>query len=169
MPQLCPLPAAEYGIDLSRLALVPEPGEQWPSVVAALIDGIDIVIVATPADVPATTARPLMARARQRGCVLVPTRVWPSCDLTLRLAGRQWYGLGHGHGRLRGQHVLLEAAGRGRAERPRQVSTTLPPPSVVERVGRLRGDIAGPTVTPPAPPWKDPAAPDRARTAEASA
>jgi hypothetical protein len=70
---------------------------------------------------------------------------------------------------LRGQHVLLEAAGRGRAERPRQVSMTLPPPPVVERVGRLRGDIDGPTVTPPAPPWKDPAAPDRVRTAEASA
>jgi hypothetical protein len=111
-----------------------------------------------------------MARARERGCVLVPTRAWPGCDLTLRLAGRQWYGLGHGRGRLRGQRVLLEASGRGRAERPRQVSTTLPPPSLVARVGRLPGDIPGLTVTPPAPPWEEPAAPDNARTAaEASA
>ncbi|HEV8568111.1 MAG TPA: hypothetical protein VGQ92_13700 [Actinoplanes sp.] len=62
--------------------------------------------------------------------------------------------------------MLLEAAGRGRAERPRQVSTTLPPPSVVARVGRLPGDIPGLTVTPPAPPWEEPAAaPDSARTA----
>jgi hypothetical protein len=109
-------------------------------------------------------------RAWQRGCVPVPTRVWPGCDLTLRLAGRQWYGLGHGHGRLCGKHVLLEAAGRGRAERPRQVSTTSPPPSLVERVGRLPGDIPGLRVTPPAPPWEESAAPDSTRTAaEASA
>jgi hypothetical protein len=35
MPQLCPLPAAEYGIDLARLALVPNSGLVLPGIAAA--------------------------------------------------------------------------------------------------------------------------------------
>jgi hypothetical protein len=40
--------AAEMGIALDRLALVPEPGPQWPVVVAALLDSLDLVVVAPP-------------------------------------------------------------------------------------------------------------------------
>ena len=166
MPQLCALPAEEYGLDLSRLAFVPHPGEQWASVVAALIDGVDLVVVATPSEVPAATARSVMARARQRGCVLIPTRPWPGCDLTVRLVDRQWYGLGQGRGRLRGQQVLLESVGRGRAAQPRRVSTTMPPPSLAEHAGRPPGEIPGWQFPVPAPPWEAPAT--SARTAAPS-
>ncbi len=75
MPHLGLVAAAELGVDLDRFALVPEPGADWPQVVAALLDGIDVVVVAPPAGTPTALARRLAARARQRGTVLVPTRV----------------------------------------------------------------------------------------------
>jgi hypothetical protein len=138
MPAFGALAAAEYGIDLSRLALVSEPGPQWPTVVGALLDGLDVVIVATPTDVPAGTARSLMARARQRGAVIITTRPWPGCDVTIKLVERRWHGLGQGRGRIRQQDVTLSATGRGKAARPRRLATTLPPPSTLERLGGPR-------------------------------
>ncbi|MCK9924395.1 hypothetical protein MXD61_21430, partial [Frankia sp. AgPm24] len=42
------LAAAESGIALERLALVPEPGPRWPVVVAALLDAMDVVVVRPP-------------------------------------------------------------------------------------------------------------------------
>jgi len=61
-----PLPALEYGIDLTRLALVPDPGIDWAAAVAALIDGFDVVVVTPPTQVSAAAARSVMARARQK-------------------------------------------------------------------------------------------------------
>ena len=64
--------AAEVGIALDRLALVPNPGPEWPTVVAALIDGVDVVVTAVPTAISPSIASRLAARARQRGSVLVP-------------------------------------------------------------------------------------------------
>lgn len=138
MPSFGAVAAAEYGVDLARLALVPEPGPQWPTVVGALLDGVDVVIVSTPTDVPAGTARSLMARARQRGAVIITTRPWPGCDVTIQVVERRWHGLGQGRGRIRQQEVTLAATGRGRAAQPRRVTTTLPPPSALERLREPR-------------------------------
>lgn len=121
----------DFRIDLSRLALVPAPGPDWPTVVSALIDGVDIVVVATPSTVAEGTVRSLAARARQRGAVLVPTAAWPGSDLVIEVTGRSWTGLGAGHGRLRRQELSLRAAGRGRAAQPRTTTITMPPPSIV--------------------------------------
>lgn len=81
-PAFAPTVSIEYGLELSRLALVPRPGDEWPDAVAALVDGLDIVVVATPADVPVGIVKSMTARARRRGCVLVPTTPWPGCDVT---------------------------------------------------------------------------------------
>jgi hypothetical protein len=62
------------GVALERLALVPGPGPDWPEVVAALLDGIDVVVAAPPVGVSPMLARRLAARARQRGTVLVAAR-----------------------------------------------------------------------------------------------
>ncbi|NBH10575.1 hypothetical protein GTY80_45970, partial [Amycolatopsis sp. SID8362] len=43
LPSLGLAAAAEHGADLSRLALVPRPGAEFPAVVAALLDGVDVV------------------------------------------------------------------------------------------------------------------------------
>jgi hypothetical protein len=119
--------AAELGADLNRLALVPEPGSDWPQVVAALLDGIDIVVVAPSEATPTALARRLTARARHRGTILVPTREWPAAGLDVEADHGTWHGLGDGRGRLRCRTVNVVVRGRGAAERPRQAPMWLPP------------------------------------------
>ncbi|GGJ85395.1 hypothetical protein GCM10010123_13860 [Pilimelia anulata] len=118
--------AAELGIALDRLALVPHPGADWPAVVAALIDGVDVVVVAAPPATSAALAQRLAARARQRGCVLVPYGKWVGADVTLRPVGAQWLGPGRGRGRLHRRRLAVAASGRGSAARGREVTLWLP-------------------------------------------
>ncbi|NLU77476.1 hypothetical protein HCA58_03515 [Micromonospora sp. HNM0581] len=118
--------AAEAGIVLDRLALVPQPGPQWPTVVAALIDGVDVVVTAVPSTVSASVTDRLAARARQRGSVLVPYGRWDGADVTLQVVRGIWQGLGSGRGRLRRREVTVTASGRGAAARPREVKVWLP-------------------------------------------
>ncbi|OJF12998.1 hypothetical protein [Couchioplanes caeruleus] len=121
----------DYYLDLARLALVPSPGPDWPSVVSALIDGFDVVVVAAPGQVTDGTARSLMARARQKDCVLLPVGApWPGSDLAIEVTARAWTGLGAGRGRLKRQRLTVRAAGKGRAARPRTAAVTLPPESL---------------------------------------
>jgi hypothetical protein len=123
--------AAEAGIEVRRLALVPRPGTEWASVVAALLDGVDIVVTATPGLVPARLAERLAARARQRGGVLVPVGRWPGADVTLEAVRTRWHGLGDGQGRLRAYEVEVLAYGRGAASRPRRARLGLPGSAIV--------------------------------------
>jgi hypothetical protein len=121
--------AAELGVVLERLALVPYPGPEWPAVVAALLDGLDLVVVAPPGPVAPRMARRLAARARQRGSVLVPYGQWDGADLTLAAERAVWHGLGLGRGRLRRRKLTITARGRGAAARPRRVRVWLPDPA----------------------------------------
>jgi hypothetical protein len=132
MPGLGLLAAAQAGVELERLALVPDPGPEWTVVVAALLDGVDVVVVAPPGPVPARVASRLAARARQRGSVLLPYGGWEGAALTLTAESGQWEGLGAGRGRLRCRELIITARGRGAAGRPRRVRVRLP-----DRHGRL--------------------------------
>lgn len=68
------LAAAEMGADLSRLAVIPNPGADPVEVAAVLMDGMDLVVLGLAGRcVPAGRARTLVARARQRGCTLLVT------------------------------------------------------------------------------------------------
>jgi hypothetical protein len=123
-PALGLLAAAEAGIVLERLVLVPDPGPRWPVVVAALVDALDVVAVRPPVRGAATgtagAPRRLTARARERGCVLVPVgEGWEGADLRLAAAERSFHGLGQGHGHLRGTRLLVRVSGRGAATRAR--------------------------------------------------
>jgi len=126
MPELGVAAAAELGIALERLALVPQPGTKWQEVVAALLDGFDLVVVAVREPVTPQAAGRLSARARQRGSVLLPMGPWDSADLVLEPVGAVWQGLGPGHGRLKCRHLTIAARGRGAAARPREVDVWLP-------------------------------------------
>src|SRR3954471_13212554 len=126
VPTLGAVAAAESGISLERLALVPNPGPEWPTVVAALIDGVDVVVIAVPGQVSASIASRLVARARQRGCVLVPYGRWDGADVTLQVTQGRWEGLGTGHGRLRRRRVTVVARGRGTAARPKEITMWMP-------------------------------------------
>jgi hypothetical protein len=126
VPELGALAAAESGIALDRLALVPNPGPEWPTVVAALIDGVDVVVTAVPGPVSASIAGRLAARARQRGSVLVPFGRWDGADVTLQVVRGRWDGLGAGHGRLRRREVTIAAHGGAAAPRPWEITVWMP-------------------------------------------
>jgi hypothetical protein len=113
-PELGLLAAAEAGIRLERLALVPRPGPDLLGVTAALLDGMDVVVVAMGATVVrAADRRRLEARARQRGAVLVALGQWAGADMELSCADAQWQGLGTGAGRLRAREIGVRLRGRG--------------------------------------------------------
>jgi hypothetical protein len=126
MPALSPVAAAEMGIALERLALVPDPGPEWASIVAALLDGVDIVVAAVPGTVAPAVAGRLAARARQRGSVLMPAGTWAGADVTVTPVQQSWGGLGEGRGRLRCRELTIQARGRGAASAAREVTLWLP-------------------------------------------
>jgi hypothetical protein len=130
LPDLGIVAAAETGVALERLALVPAPGARaWATVVAALLDAVDVVLVRSPARLPAAQARRLAARARERGAVLVPLGAWSEpTDLRLAVTASAWQGLGQGHGRLQARRVEVLVAGRGAATRERRALLWLPSP-----------------------------------------
>jgi hypothetical protein len=143
LPDLGIVAAAETGIDLERLALVPSPGARaWPAVVAAFLDAVDVVLVRSPPRLPAGQARRLMARARERGAVLVPLGPWSEpADLRLAVTASAWLGLGQGHGHLRARKAEVTIAGRGPAARERRFLLWLPSPdgtiTLLEQDARL--------------------------------
>jgi hypothetical protein len=107
--------AAAAGVALERFAVVARvPPQRWATVVAALLDGISVVIAEVPRYASAADARRLVARARERDVVLVPVGRWPA-DAALRLsaAGGQWNGLSTGAGLLhdRIRSVRVDAHG----------------------------------------------------------
>ena len=131
LPSLGLVAAAELGMALERLALVASPGtgDGWATVVAALVDAMDVVLVRPPTHLRPGDARRLVARARERGAVLVAAGRWGErADVRLRVTARVWEGLGEGHGRLRARRVDVVAEGRGAAARPRLRSLWLPGP-----------------------------------------
>ncbi|KRC64305.1 hypothetical protein ASE12_05695 [Aeromicrobium sp. Root236] len=100
--------AAAAGVELRRTILVPDPGEAWLEVTAALIDVLGVVVVAAPAEVSAKDVSRISARLRQRGAVLIAYGDWPRCDARLSLRDAQWVGLGRGHGHLQARRVTVE-------------------------------------------------------------
>jgi hypothetical protein len=140
LPRLGLAAAAEAGVAVDRLALVPNPGPEWVSVVATLLDGLDIVVVAPAGPVNATVTSRLAARARQRGSVLVACGGWPGVDLVVEVVEATWHGLGQGRGRLRAQELEIIAYGRGAAARTRRLWLWLPGPSGAPDPDRSRMD-----------------------------
>jgi hypothetical protein len=73
-PDIGLLAAVEMGADLSRLAVIPDPGTDPVEVAAVLIDGMDLVVLGLGGrSVSQTRARAVVARARLKGCTLLVT------------------------------------------------------------------------------------------------
>lgn len=106
--------AAELGVDLSRVVLIPQPGVDLLQILSVLIDGIDLIAVSVPKGPIGSPARQrvLAARLRQRGAVLLAVGPWPGADLSLTVSTVRWNGLGPGHGRLRDRELLVRLGGR---------------------------------------------------------
>jgi hypothetical protein len=124
-PRFGLLAAVEMGAQLSKLALIPDPGPDPVEVAAILLDGVDLVVLGLGGlSVPPTRARAVVARARSKGSTLVVTDGhWDGAELRLDASVHGYDGLGTGRelgrGRLRG--VRLSVCARGKAMRPRTV------------------------------------------------
>jgi len=96
-------------------------GRRWLEVMAAAVDGFDIVLTAVPAvwrtpeGARRATAglRSLAARLQQRGSIMIvvgPTGAVP-IDVSVR-ASSTWEGLGHGHGVISRRQLRAQTTGR---------------------------------------------------------
>jgi hypothetical protein len=128
-PLLGSVAAVEAGVVLERFVRVADPGEQWPSVVASLLEAFEIVVVHPPVRAHEADMRRLTARARERSAVLlvasVHTGAWPGAMLGLSVTQQRWYGLGSGYGYLRTRELDVQARGRGAATQPRRATVRL--------------------------------------------
>jgi hypothetical protein len=117
--------AAASGVALERFPVVRHvSADHWATVVAALLDGITVVLAEVPRQVRAGDARRLVARARERDAVLValpaPGATWAG-DAALRIMseGGPWAGASHDAGPITGRVVRVRVGGRGEAARHR--------------------------------------------------
>jgi len=80
--------AAAAGVELERCAVIrPVPADRWATVVAALLDGVALVVASVPMRLRPGDARRLVAKARERAAVLVAVGSWP-VEAALRLETR---------------------------------------------------------------------------------
>ncbi|KUI09389.1 hypothetical protein AU191_05270 [Mycolicibacterium acapulense] len=116
-PDVGLLAAVEMGADLSRIAVIPEAGADPVEVAAVLMDGMDLVVLGLGGrSVPATRARAVVARARQKGCTLLVTGGdWQgaSARLEASVCGYEITGRGRpGFGRISRVRLATRAWGR---------------------------------------------------------
>jgi len=125
LPSLGLLAATEVGIAPERVLVVADPpAASIATVVAALVDSVDVVYVRA-GGVGAPDARRLVARARERECVLVPigSGRWPlGADVRLAVEQPEW----RWDGRLVARRVRVTASGKGVYARERRASLWLP-------------------------------------------
>lgn len=155
MPAVGLLAARQSGIELDRLALVPAPGPDAPTVLAALVDGVDVVVVGPQVALTDADRRRLVSRARDRGAVLLSTSPWAGAHLVLSATPAGWSGLGAGHGHLRSQRLTVTRGGRGGAARPHRDEVVLP---LGRPAARTTTSTTVPTAVPAAGPTAVPAA-----------
>lgn len=136
MPQLGAEAAERAGVELSRLVLVPDPGERWLAVTAAVAEVVPVVALHAPSRARDADVSRLSARLRDRGAVLLVQGPWPQAEASIELSGARWRGLGAGHGLLAERSVTVTVSSR-RAAGPRRARLLLP---AVD--GAVAGDTA---------------------------
>ena len=121
--------ASTFGIDLERLVLVPNPGDQWLAVTAAIADVMGVVVTRPPKRASDGNLARLAARLRQRGSTLIVLGSWPQSEAMLSLSESRWSGIGEGHGHLSARQVTVTVSTRLDG-RPRSARMWLPDPAM---------------------------------------
>jgi hypothetical protein len=137
--------ARGFGIELDRLVLIPDPGDQWLTVTAAVADVMDLVVTRPQGRTSMAGAARLAARLRQRGSTLFVLGSWPQSEAVLSVSQSDWSGIGSGFGHLVARQVTVTVTSR--AARMRSARLWLP-----DEGERVRAIAA-----PPPRRWQDPA------------
>lgn len=129
--------ATGFGISLERLALVPQPGDQWLAVTAAIADVMTVIAVRPPRQASDGSIARLAARLRKRGATLLVlggwshsgvgshSTAWPQSEAALSITGSHWSGIGDGHGHLSSRQATVTVTSRV-GGRPRSARLVLP-------------------------------------------
>ncbi|MFC7406884.1 hypothetical protein [Georgenia alba] len=147
MPHIGWRAAHAAGLALDRVAVVPAPGPDASTVVGALADGFDVLVIGRCPALGERDRRSLVSRVRARGAVLLSSHEWPGAHLALRTTRGGWDGLGQGWGHLAQQRLTVRSTGRGGASGTREVRV---------RVG-TGGLLPEPGAAPVAAPGPEPA------------
>lgn len=115
--------AAELGVDLDRLVVVPDPADRTTHTLAAVIDAFDVVLAGSGSH---GAHRKIQARVREQDAVLVAVGGWPGSDLSIHCVSASWRGLGEGHGHLQTRTIDVIVDGRGAAARGARTTLVLP-------------------------------------------
>jgi hypothetical protein len=125
MPDFGAEAAAHAGVCLDRLALVPDPAEQWLAITAALVEALPVVAVRPTGRVGEGEASKLMSRVRDREAVLLVDGAWPRSEAHLVVSNAHWSGVGLGYGHLTTREVTVTVRSR-RSPQPRTARLVLP-------------------------------------------
>ncbi|MDR7381264.1 hypothetical protein [Promicromonospora iranensis] len=106
-PELSPVALAEAGVDLERVVVVPDTGGRTADVLAALLDGVEIVVAGPQVRLTASERRRLLARARQRATTILSPTPWESAAFMLDVEQTRWSGPDHGDFWLREAHLSV--------------------------------------------------------------
>jgi len=119
-PALGMLAASELGFPLARCISVTVNEEaKWMKVLGVAIGAFEFVVIQPDQHVNPAELRPLFARMREEGSVLVQLSgargdVIPS-DIRLEVHRSEWIGLASGTGRLMNRKIEVKATGKGAA------------------------------------------------------
>ena len=100
-PTLGIVALAEAGVDLERTFLVPDAAGQAAVVLAALLGGMDVVVVGPGVQVTGAEQRRLLARTRQHGATILSPKAWQGATLRLHAEHATRGGVDQGAGYLR--------------------------------------------------------------------
>jgi hypothetical protein len=127
-PDVGVVAATEMGVSLKRCVFIPYlTANSAPKVFAALIDSVDVVVIHQGNFVQSADARRLIARARDRQCVIILSKTtWQQVSpLTLKSKSSVWKQAANGYGRLKGRWLDVKVEGKGSMSRPQQTSVWL--------------------------------------------
>lgn len=100
--------ASEAGVDLTRVIHVPRPGGAPADVVAACVDGFDVVVLGDAVALGAGVRRSLAGRIRAHGTVVLAN--WPGAPV-LRATVHGGDGCADGAGHVRGRSLSVRREG----------------------------------------------------------
>lgn len=112
IPELGFEAAAQAGLTLERLVLVPDPGAHSLTVAGMLSEVLTILVLCPNRQPAPGEVERLNARLRDHGTALVVTNTWPRSDTALRVTASRWSGLGRGHGLLRTHELSVSSTDR---------------------------------------------------------